>query len=92
MPGRRQVTASTTAPGRVATSTRTPYTTAVVTPCAAPSPAAANAHADAPSRGPHPAMFVGTDMATRASSASGSIRSGDAVAPAVRAATRKVAA
>ena len=30
-------------------------------PAAAPSPAAANAHAAAPSRGPHPPMFSGID-------------------------------
>src|SRR4051794_20890440 len=47
----------TTAPGRLPANTITPYTTAVATPCAAPRPAAANAQAVTPSRGPHPPMF-----------------------------------
>src|ERR1700682_3281899 len=61
-----------TAPGRVATSASTPYTTATVTPSAALSPTAPNAHAAAPSRGPQPAMFAGTAEASSTTSASGS--------------------
>src|SRR3954468_8130738 len=63
-----------TAPGRVATSASTPYTTATVTPSAALSPTAPNAHAAAPSRGPQPAMFAGTAEASSTTSASGSSR------------------
>ena len=45
------------------------------------SPAAPNAHAATPSRGPQPAMFIGTAIASSTSSASGSSRAGDAVDP-----------
>src|SRR4051794_24815242 len=79
------------APGRLATNTITPYTTAVATPSDAPRPAAANAHAVTPSRGPHPPT-LGSAAASSTSRASGSIRDGGAVAPAVRAAIRNVTA
>ena len=67
-PGSHSVT-STAAPGRLTTSTITPYTTAVATPWSAPSPAA---DAATPSRGPQPPIFVGIPMASRISNASGS--------------------
>ena len=60
-------------------------------PCDAPSPAAANAHAVMPSRGPQPPT-LGSAAASSTSSASGSIWDAGAVTPAVRAATRNVAA
>src|SRR6185503_13581632 len=81
----------TTAPGRVDTNTITPYTTAVATPSEAPSPAAANAHAVTPSRGPQPPT-LGSAAASITSSASGSSWDSGAVVPAVRAAIRNVAA
>jgi hypothetical protein len=69
----------------------TPKTTAVATPCRAPRPAATNAHAVTPSRGPQlPAL--GSIIAAMTSSAIGSIRDSGALTPAVRAAIRKVAA
>ena len=80
----------TAAPGRLATSTITPYTTAVATPSDAPSPAAANAQAVTPSRGPQPPM-LGSAAACITSSASGSSSDGGAVTPALRAAIRNVA-
>src|SRR5215217_579168 len=86
-----QAATSPTAPGRLATNTITPYTTAVATPTDAPSPAAANAQAATPSRGPQPPT-LGSAAASSTSSASGSIRDGGAVAPAVRAAIRNVIA
>ncbi len=85
-----QVASRTTAPGRLETSTSTPYTMAVENPWLADNPAAAKAHAVTPSRGPQPPMLVGRPMASSASSAMGSIRSGDSVVPAVRAATRNI--
>src|SRR5262249_11247445 len=84
-------TRSTAAPGRLETSTSAPYTTAVATPWAAVSPAAPNAHAATPSRGPNPATFAGNPMARRASNVSGTSRDSGAVEPAVRAAIRNVA-
>ena len=60
-------------------------------PSSAPSPAAPNAQAAAPSRGPQPPA-LGSTMASITSSASGSICDIGAVTPAVRAAIRKVAA
>src|SRR4051794_12712887 len=88
---RNQASARNTAPGRLATSTMTPKTTAVATPRSAPSPAAPNSHAVAPSRGPQPAM-LGSTMASITSNARGSIRDTGAVAPAVRAAIANVTA
>ena len=81
----------TTAPGRLATNTITPYTTAVATPSDAPSPAAANAQAVTPSRGPQPPT-LGSAAACITSSASGSTWDSGAVTPALRAAIRNVAA
>src|SRR2546426_9880480 len=81
---RRRATTRTTAPGSVATSASTPYTTATVTPSAAPSPTELNAHAAAPSRGPQPAMFVGTAEAVSTTSATGNSRAGDTSAPGAR--------
>src|SRR5439155_4768718 len=82
---------STAAPGRLETSTSAPYTTAVATPCVAVRPAAPNAHAATPSRGPKPATLAGSPIASSASRVSGTSRDSGAVAPAVRAATRNVA-
>ena len=55
----------------MAASASTPYTVAVATPGSAPRPAAANAHAAMPSRGPQPPMLVGTAIATSIRIASG---------------------
>lgn len=82
---------STATPGTLATNANIPYTTATVNPCAAPSPAAPNAHANTPSRGPHPPMLSGSAMATSANSINGSNRVSGAVAPAARAAITNVA-
>src|SRR5215208_824269 len=82
-----QAATRTTAPGRLATNTITPYTTAVATPSDAPSPAAANAQAVTPSRGPQPPT-LGSAPASSTSSASGRIRDGGAAVPAVLAASR----
>ena len=60
-------------------------------PAAAPSPAAANAQAAAPSRGPHPPMFSGIDPASITMSATAASRSGDAWMPTATHATTKVA-
>ena len=60
-------------------------------PAAAPSPAAANAQAAAPSRGPHPPMFSGIDPASIAMSATAASRSGEASTPTAMQATTKVA-
>src|SRR5215216_6812782 len=86
-----QAATSPTAPGRLATKTITPYATAVATPSDGPSPAAANAQAATPSRGPQPPT-LGSAAACIAMSASGNIWDAGAVAPALRAAIRKVAA
>src|SRR5215207_910951 len=86
-----QAATRTTAPGRLATNTITPYTTAVATPSDAPSPAAANAQAVTPSRGPQPPT-LGSAAACITSSASGSISDTGAVTHALRAAIRNVAA
>src|SRR5688572_24769614 len=86
-----QAATRTTAPGRLATNTITPYATAVATPSGAPSPAAANAQAATPSRGPQPPT-LGSAAACITSSASGSVWDGGAVTPALRAAIRNVAA
>ena len=56
----------------MAASERTAYTVVVATPWAAPRPAAPNAHAAMPSRGPQPPMLVGTAVASNTSMASGS--------------------
>ena len=53
-------TRSTARPGRLATSTMTPKATDMATPWPAPSPAAANAQAATPSRGPQPATLRGS--------------------------------
>src|SRR5215217_879185 len=86
-----QAATSPTAPGRLATNAITPYTTAVATPSDGPSPAAANAQAVTPSRGPQPPT-LGSAAACITSSASGSISDTGAVTPALRAAIRNVAA
>src|SRR5207248_8032545 len=78
---------STAAPGRLDTSTSAPYTTAVETPCAAVRPAAPNAHAATPSRGPKPPMLAGSPIARSARNVSGASRESGADAPAVCAAT-----
>ena len=51
----------------------------------------ANAHAAAPSRGPHPPMLSGIDPASTAMSATAASRSGDASTPTAMHATTKVA-
>ena len=83
--GRRR----TTAPGRLATSTIAPYATAVATPCAAPSPAAPNAQAATPSRGPQPATFSRQACGEQDQQASGSSVAGGAVTPTARAASEE---
>src|SRR5918994_2119913 len=84
------VATRTTAPGRLATNAITPYTTAAATPSDAPSPAAANAQAVTPSRGPQPPT-LGRAAPCSTSNASGSISDVGAVSPALRAAIRNVA-
>src|ERR1700753_2705677 len=77
---------STIAPGRAATKAKRPYATAIVRPWLALSPAAPNAQAVTPSRGPQPPTLTGRLLASRASAISGARRSSDAGAPAGRAA------
>ncbi|OAL13788.1 hypothetical protein A4V12_18010 [Streptomyces noursei] len=82
---------STPAPGRLAARLSSPYTTDTDRPWAAPSPAAPKAQAVAPSRGPQPATFSGSAIASRASTISGSSTPAGAVTPAARAASRNIA-
>ena len=90
---RSQSTTSTPAPGRLATSTITPYTTAVATPWAAPSPAGAERpRRHALARPPPGDVRAARPWpAARAAPAAASAPV-EALAPAVRAAIRKVAA
>src|SRR4029077_1548510 len=66
-------------------------TTVAETPAAAPRPAAPNAQAATPSRGPQPAMLSGTLIASSTSTPSGTSCDKGAVVPEVRAARTKVA-
>ena len=54
-------------------------------------PAEANAHAVTPSRGPQPAMFSGSDMASSATSINGRSLGTEATEPPARAARTNVA-
>ncbi|MFE4576411.1 hypothetical protein ACFRKC_11990, partial [Streptomyces chartreusis] len=76
----------TTRPGSAATKLRTPYTTATASPVVAPSPAAPNAQAVTPSRGPQPPTFRGSPIASSARTASGTRAATEASEPATRAA------
>lgn len=78
-------------PGRLAAKASSPYTTAVVSPWAAPRPAAPKAQAVTPSLGPQPPTFSGSAMASSASSIRGSRSAAGAVDPAALAARRNMA-
>ncbi len=82
---------STTAPGNPATKLSTPYTAATPSPVPAPSPAAPNAQAVTPSRGPQPPTLSGSVMASSASTASGVSTATEAPLPATRAARKNIA-
>ncbi len=80
---------NTTTPGRQAIRLSTPYTTATVSPCDAPSPTEPNATAVTPSRGPQPPTLSGSAIARSPSTSSGSSAPSAACDPAARAATTK---